>query len=147
MEYDLVNDRKERAKIETDAEGLFIKNAKLVPVVMTVTNISLDQLRGATVGYILNHGSLSKQPYRGDSEKDNIPGFKEDLKNGVLDMFKESYGYALYHKGVLCGIGHDGARLLENAQNYYGKSDLAMFKIPENPETIDDVLAIASGEF
>ncbi len=117
----------------------------MLPVVKIVESMEDRELQGAKMGYMLRHGSLSKQPYRGDSQKCNIPYFKEDLRAGKLERFKDQY--VLYHKGVFCGAGNNDEVLYELASAYYGSSDLALFKVPEDLDTIDQVIKEAIGEF
>jgi hypothetical protein len=94
--------------------------------------------------YYLTHGELSQLPEGGKSEKANVPAFQEDFRKGFLIGYD---GFVAYHKGVLCGQARDGRELLETTQRYYGSSNLAVFRVPQGDETIDDVLKDGRGQF
>lgn len=94
--------------------------------------------------YYLTHGELSQQPERGSSEKANLPSFRDDFRKGFLIGYD---GFVAYHKGNLCGQASDGEELFDTTRQYYGSSDLAVFRVPHATETIDDVLKEAKGQF
>ena len=84
--------------------------------------------------YILSHEELARQPIRGRGVLGNDVFFEMDARAGVLDRYKGSF--VLYHKGVMCGQSNDGEVLFEEAGNYYGKSDLSVFKVPDTWELL-----------
>ncbi len=95
--------------------------------------------------YLLDHGGLSSFPDKGSDGKVNIPCFRTDFEEGRLEFYRgESVAY---HKGVLCGQSVNGKNLYDRAKEYYGKSNLAVFKVPNDRETLDDVLRDALGEY
>ncbi len=95
--------------------------------------------------YLLDHNGLSSFPNKGDNERVNVPCFREDLKEGRLNFYRgESVAY---HKGVLCGQSADGNDLYNKAKEYYGKSNLAVFRVPKEEETLDTILTEALGEY
>ena len=78
--------------------------------------------------FILNHGALSRQATRGDRARDNVPCFSDDLRDGLLEPYNGTF--VAYHKGTLCGQSSDGPALYTRAKDYYGSSDLAVFRVP-----------------
>ncbi len=64
--------------------------------------------------YYLSHGELSQLSERGNSERDNIPSFRDDLRMGFLIGYDGTF--VAYHKGVLCGQARDGDELLSVTQ-------------------------------
>ncbi len=95
--------------------------------------------------YLLDHGGLSSFPDKGDTEKVNVPCFRKDSEEGRLDFYRGTC--VAYHKGVLCGQSSDGSDLYDKAKGYYGKSNLAVFRVPNVGETLDSVLEEAMGEY
>ncbi len=100
---------------------------------------------GAVRDYYLNHWELSLLPERGSCERDNIHSFCDDFRRGFLIGYDGTF--VVYHKGVLCGQARDGDELLSVTQEYYGSSNLAVFRVPNATETIEDALKEAQGQF
>jgi hypothetical protein len=92
--------------------------------------------------YILSHAELAAQSERDESGNSNTLWFFEDLKSGALNRYKGTY--VAYHKGTLCGQSSEKDSLFKQAQNYYGRSNLAVFRVPETPllfsSSLDDAL-------
>ncbi len=95
--------------------------------------------------YLLDHGGLSSFPDKGDNEKVNVPCFREDFEKGRLEFYQGTC--VAYHKGVLCGQSLDRVGLYNKARDYYGQSNLAVFRVPKVGETLDSVLEEALGEY
>ncbi|MBI2102816.1 hypothetical protein HYT55_03180 [Candidatus Woesearchaeota archaeon] len=95
--------------------------------------------------YLLTHGALSKRPDRGKNEKVNIPCFREDLGRGLLSDYQGEW--VVYHKGVLCGVSTDGKELYETAIEYYGSTNLAVFRVPRSGENLEKMFDDAQGQF
>ncbi len=95
--------------------------------------------------YLLDHSGLSSFPDKGINGKVNVPCFKEDFEKGRLEFYQGTS--VAYHKGVLCGQSSDGSDLYDKAKGYYGKSNLAVFRVPNVGETLDSVLEEAMGEY
>jgi hypothetical protein len=102
--------------------------------------------------FIMSHELFAKTPNRGATKKDNIPYFLHDLTSGALHNYAETF--VLYHKGVLCGQGHNGEELLHNGQQYYGYSNLACFRVSGNNQVVRsprekslEVLLQVTGDF
>ena len=64
----------------------------------------LNEGRGVR-NYYLSHEELSLLPDRGNSEKVNVPAFRDDFRMGFLIGYD---GFVAYHKGNLCGQASDG---------------------------------------
>ena len=97
--------------------------------------------------YILGYDALSAQPSRGDSGQDNVNFFEMDLRNGRLKKYTGSY--VAYWKGVLCGQSRERDHLYNVVVSVHGRSNLAVFPVPENAEkqTVLKALEDALGEF
>ena len=95
--------------------------------------------------YILSHGGLSKQLDRGETAADNLLFFKLDLRQRRLNRYQEG-SYVAYHKGVLCGQSSEGLRLFNTAKEYYGSSNLAVFKIPKKDERLSELVGVILGD-
>ena len=103
-----------------------------------------EQLLLRNVKFILSHAALSRYNERGN-EKSNIPYFKEDLENGKLDSVRGHY--VVYWKGILCGYSQEGETLFIRAGEYFGNSNLAVFRVPQKNENLEAVLREAQGQF
>lgn len=102
---------------------------------------------GETSGeYLLDHGALSRLKEKGRNAGVNVPCFLSDYVQG---KFEGSEGmWVVYHKGVCCGRGIDGDELYETAREYYGSSNLAVFKVEKGgARTLADILREAKGQF
>jgi hypothetical protein len=95
--------------------------------------------------YILNHGDLVHQRDRGDSASANIPCFKEDVLNGRLNNYKETF--VAYQKGILCGQSKNQEELFKKATGYYGFSSLAVFMVPKEISQLENSIKEARGHF
>jgi len=95
--------------------------------------------------YLLDHGGLSQFPDRGLNGTVNGPYFIKDLVENRLDSYQGEF--VAYHKGVLCGQSADGEDLYKTARNYFGASNLAVFRVPNNKETVENSLERALGEY
>ncbi|MFP4403543.1 MAG: hypothetical protein ACLFPJ_04290 [Candidatus Woesearchaeota archaeon] len=79
--------------------------------------------------------SLDNIPEKGKNVVDNFYWFKNDYLDGIFDNYE---GFAVYHKGILCGIGP--SKINKEAEKLYGKSSLTTFKIPENKKKLKNSL-------
>ena len=52
-----------------------------------------------------------------------------------------------YHKGILCGQSINGRELYDEAQQYYGSSNLAVFRVPRRTESLENLLREALGQY
>ncbi len=95
--------------------------------------------------YLLDHGGLSQFPDKGINETVNISCFKTDLEKGELGSYCGEW--VAYHKGVLCGHSVDGENLYGRAKEYYGKSNLAVFRVPQKEESLENTLQYTLGEY
>ncbi len=95
--------------------------------------------------YLLEHGGLLQFPDKGSNGTVNGPYFIKDLVENKLDSYRGEF--VAYHKGVLCGQSADGKNLYDTARDYYGQSNLAVFRIPNAGETLEYVLEEAIGEY
>jgi len=110
---------------------------------MTETT-QLEIIRTPQKNFLLSHDELARRQQRGDTSRDNIPSFKKDYADDILNRYK---GEAVaYHKGTLCGHSEVPDFLFKEACNYYGKSDLAVFIVPHVAEGIEKVVKTALGE-
>jgi hypothetical protein len=96
--------------------------------------------------YILNHGELAKQPNCGDNASSNLPAFIRDLSDNRLERYKGTF--VLYWKGILCGQSEHPDLLYKQASDYYGKSHLACFFVPQHKSASHKLTLIdALGEY
>ncbi len=93
--------------------------------------------------FLLSHDEVAKSSNIGDNSEGNVPSFQVDFLKGSLKRYKGTY--VIYHKGVLVGQSKNGPSLFKEAQRYYGNSNLALFKVPENPKDLCDVVEKALG--
>ena len=66
-----------------------------------------------------------------------------DLRNGTLKFYEGTF--VAYWKGILCGQSVNGEALLKRASDYYGSSNLAIFKVPLDGKKVN--LEEALGQF
>ena len=92
--------------------------------------------------FLYSHEELSKHDRGIDAP--NQQWFQSDFTQGLLDRYTGTF--VAYHKGVLCGQSKDGKGLYEEAQQYFGSSNLAVFLVPSTWEDIDEALKSSFGE-
>lgn len=95
--------------------------------------------------FILSHDLLASQRDRGDSASANIPNFKQDYLKGRLRNYNNTF--VAYHKGVLCGQSKYKQELFDKATNYYGFTNLAVFRVPVFFNNLEDSVKHAIGDF
>lgn len=83
---------------------------------------------------------LTKQHDELDDDWTERPrlAFEDDLVEGKLTEYRGQF--VAYQKSNLVGVGENGATLYNLAADYFGRSSLAVFEVPERGKTIQTVL-------
>lgn len=105
----------------------------------------VDEAENKPREYLLSHQGLARLPDRGPDEEVNLPSFRDDFEQGRVESAGETW--VAYHKGVLCGRAAKGWKLYDAAASYYGSSNLAVFRVPQERESIEDTLGDALGRY
>ncbi|MBS3169617.1 hypothetical protein J4210_03960 [Candidatus Woesearchaeota archaeon] len=106
----------------------------------------VDKAKNKPEEYLLSHQGLARFPDKGPDEEINLPSFQNDLEQGRVES-AAGETWVAYHKGVLCGRAAEGRKLYDAATSYYGSSNLAVFRVPKERESIDDTLKDALGRY
>src|SRR3989344_7990181 len=106
----------------------------------------VDEAKNEPREYLLNHQGLARFPDKGPDGEINLPSFRDDFEQGRIEL-AGGETWVAYHKGVLCGRAAKGWKLYDAAASYYGSSNLAVFRVPKERESIDDTLKDALGRY
>ncbi|MBS3088551.1 hypothetical protein J4402_02105 [Candidatus Pacearchaeota archaeon] len=92
--------------------------------------------------FLFSHGELSKYDEIGSGTEVNDASFLVRLNSGGFKRYYAGSGVA-FHKGVFCGQADSPSRLLEEAQRYYGESNLDVYRLPQADRKLEIIGEVA----
>lgn len=104
--------------------------------------MGIEKITNANREFLFSHEELSR--HKRNDWVSNQPYFQMDYRQGKLDEYKGTF--VAYHKGVMCGQSADGQKLYSEAEQYYGKSNLAVFRVPKTWEEMETAIQESRGE-
>ncbi len=105
----------------------------------------IDVVTAESREFLLSHGGLAATANREPADKINSHYFTEDFAVGRLSGLDGTF--VAYQKGIFCGQSLDQTILYNQARGYYGGSSLAVFRVPQGIETVDDSLKTIFGVY